>query len=351
MAKQVTAFDVAQKAGVSQGTVDRVIHNRGEVSAKTKAKVMQAIEELGFKVNIMASVLAKRKEMVIACLLPSFREGEYWEMIYNGFTRTAGTTSAMGVSTRTFFYDQHEASTFDSAARQLLDSEPAGVVIAPLFSAQSQAFTQILDERHIPYVFVDTKVDGTNYLAYFGMPGYKSGYLCGALLSIDGAERKLERVAAVRLSREEYDIDPSQNRSQGFAAYIHEHHPDCEIVNITLKTSDPLTVSAELESFFDKYKDIKDIAFLNSRLYLTSKYLADNPDPSRRVVGYDSLPQNMAMLREGLVSALVAQHTEEQSKLAVETLTQYLLMHKLPPRKDSNMHMDILTRFNCEDYE
>ena len=46
--KKITIFDVAEKAGVSKGTVDRVLHNRGEVSRKSAEKVRKAIEELNY---------------------------------------------------------------------------------------------------------------------------------------------------------------------------------------------------------------------------------------------------------------------------------------------------------------
>ena len=45
----VTINDVAKAAGVSKGTVDRVIHNRGEVSPKSREAVLKVIEELGYK--------------------------------------------------------------------------------------------------------------------------------------------------------------------------------------------------------------------------------------------------------------------------------------------------------------
>ena len=49
--KKITIFDVAEKAGVSKGTVDRVLHNRGEVSRKSAEKVRKAIEELNYEPN------------------------------------------------------------------------------------------------------------------------------------------------------------------------------------------------------------------------------------------------------------------------------------------------------------
>ena len=62
----VTINDVAKAAGVSKGTVDRVLHNRGEVSKKSKEKVLRVIEELGYKPNLYASMLASQKKHTIS---------------------------------------------------------------------------------------------------------------------------------------------------------------------------------------------------------------------------------------------------------------------------------------------
>ena len=80
-----TIFDVARAAGVSRGTVDRVVYGRGRVSPKTKEKVRKAIKILGYKANPNASLLAKKREYHFACLIPEYRKGDYWEEIYNGF--------------------------------------------------------------------------------------------------------------------------------------------------------------------------------------------------------------------------------------------------------------------------
>ena len=47
--KKVTIKDVAQLAGVSKGTVDRVIHNRGEVSAESFRKVQEVVRKIDYK--------------------------------------------------------------------------------------------------------------------------------------------------------------------------------------------------------------------------------------------------------------------------------------------------------------
>src|SRR5690625_6470580 len=65
MAGKIKIKDIAQRAGVSVGTVDRVIHNRGKVSQKTQEKVEQAMEELQYLPNVIASNLSLHDPTII----------------------------------------------------------------------------------------------------------------------------------------------------------------------------------------------------------------------------------------------------------------------------------------------
>ena len=104
--KKITIFDVAECAGVSKGTVDRVLHNRGEVSKTSAEKVRKAIEELGYEPNLYASLLASKKARLIACLLPEVYPGEYWEKIRTGFEAGAESLAGLNVRTRSLAYDE-----------------------------------------------------------------------------------------------------------------------------------------------------------------------------------------------------------------------------------------------------
>ena len=64
-AEAVTIRQVAEQAGVSIGTVDRILHKRGRVSKQTAQRVMATIEALQYKPNIHAALLSKRKAVRI----------------------------------------------------------------------------------------------------------------------------------------------------------------------------------------------------------------------------------------------------------------------------------------------
>ena len=54
--KKYTIKDIARKAGVSAGTVDRVLHQRGDVSEKSRLKVQQVLDEINYQPNKFAFI-------------------------------------------------------------------------------------------------------------------------------------------------------------------------------------------------------------------------------------------------------------------------------------------------------
>ena len=109
-------------------------------------------------------------------------------------------------------------------------------------------------------------------------------------------------------------------------------------------------VDAILEAFFSEHPDIRFVVMFNSRIHLIRNYLGSHPLPARRVIGFDDLDKNLEMLKDGVVDILISQHSDMQSHRAVNTLADYIILHKKPQRRDNYMHMDILTRFNDENY-
>ena len=78
MAKKYTIKDIAKMAGVSKGTVDRVLHNRGKVSQKALDSVNKILEEIDYQPNMLARSLKANRTYRIATLLPDGELDSYW---------------------------------------------------------------------------------------------------------------------------------------------------------------------------------------------------------------------------------------------------------------------------------
>lgn len=346
---KVTINDVAKAAGVSKGTVDRVLHNRGEVSAKSRETVLRVIEELGFKPNLYASLLASHKNIRIQCIIPEYFTGEFWSLTDKGIQDAAELVSRYGVLVEPVKYDQYDLNSFQTVCQKVLDNPPAGVIIAPMFAEATMAFVNELSVRGIPYIYIDSKLDEDNYLAYFGMPMYQSGYLCADILT-DGRDVP-DKVFVVRIARDKKGLsDPTLIRRQGFKDYMSRYHSGTEIINVFIDPKNRDAMDVVLDEVFAGYEGPKYIVMFNSRVHLVADYISRRQISDARIVGFDVLEKNLSALKAGYVQLLIAQHTDSQTVAAVNALVDHILLNHPVAKKDNYTQMDILNVYNCDYY-
>jgi len=77
----VTIRDVASNAGVSHQTVSRVINESERVSPETRARVLSAIDELGYRPNEIARIMARGRTHTLACLSPNLTDYTFASII------------------------------------------------------------------------------------------------------------------------------------------------------------------------------------------------------------------------------------------------------------------------------
>lgn len=126
----VTIRAVGERAGVSAMTVSNVINGAGKVGPATRAAVLAAIEELGYRPNIAARRLAKAKVTTLG-LLYSDRGTPFIDSILLGALRA---TNARGLQ---FIAQAEEALTraaAEAAVRALVQGGASGVLLVPPFA-------------------------------------------------------------------------------------------------------------------------------------------------------------------------------------------------------------------------
>ncbi len=115
-----TARDLAEAAGVSLATVDRVLNGRPNVSPKAARKVQDAIDRIGFERNPAAMVLARSKVYHFRFVLPTKGDQYLTELLARvEETRLTARTDLMEVAV-----DQVPADDPYRLARHLTSLEP-----------------------------------------------------------------------------------------------------------------------------------------------------------------------------------------------------------------------------------
>jgi len=78
---KVTLFDVAERAGVSYGTVSRALNGRWDVNAETAARVRRVADEMGYQPSHAAVALARQRTDLIGVVFPAVTAGFYAELL------------------------------------------------------------------------------------------------------------------------------------------------------------------------------------------------------------------------------------------------------------------------------
>jgi len=76
-----TIFDVAKRAGVSIGTVSRVLNNRDRVHPKTREKILKAIAELDYQANALARGLANNQTDTLGLVIPQVNDPFFFQIV------------------------------------------------------------------------------------------------------------------------------------------------------------------------------------------------------------------------------------------------------------------------------
>ena len=82
--QKVRIKDIAERAGLSVGTVDRVIHGRTNVSKASYEIVKKVLAEMNYEPNYVASALASNKTYNICALMPMHEKDSYWARVEKG---------------------------------------------------------------------------------------------------------------------------------------------------------------------------------------------------------------------------------------------------------------------------
>jgi LacI family transcriptional regulator len=133
MKSRVGIKEIALKAGVSKGTVDRVIHKRGNVSAEARAKVVEAMKELDYQPNLIASALASKKPKKIAVMIPDSEKDQFWKQPQSGILKAEKAVRDYRVEIDFYPFRDADKQHFMEQGENILSKAYHAILIAPSF--------------------------------------------------------------------------------------------------------------------------------------------------------------------------------------------------------------------------
>lgn len=190
MTSKIRIKDIAERAGVSAGTVDRVLHKRPNVSKIAREKVEKALKEMDYKPNMYASALAYNRTYSFYMLIPNHDSEAYWQEIEEGASKAMDARRDFHIDVQILYYERFNADSFIQQYEFILSMNPDGVVIVPPSLDLTRQFTDILHEREIPFILLDSYMPDLKPLSFFGQDSFASGYFAAKVLMMVAFKEK-----------------------------------------------------------------------------------------------------------------------------------------------------------------
>lgn len=339
----VTSKQIAELAGVSRGTVDRALHNRGRVNPEVAARIRQLAQEMGYEPNALGRALVKTSQgFKIGVILQSM-ETPTMQIVSKGVAQAAEELKNNGVELCVRKINRLDAVQVLECIDQFVAEGVRGLAIAPNNAPEIRTRIDELYDSNIPVITLNSDAPGSKRLCFIGMDNYRAGQTAAGLMHL-----LLPNGGRVFPMAGHLNNTAHNSRLNGFTDTLAAERAD----NITLLPFQPC---------FDRDDFAYEITqhILDANPDLAGVYVASNGqrgvceairDAGKtqqvRVIAFDLTSPNDELLRNGNISILLDQNAFEQGYRPPLLLSDYLIHQKSPEQELMYTDIRICTKYN-----
>ncbi len=323
----VTIKKIAELCGVSRGTVDRVINNRGNVKKETEEKILRIAKELNYTPNTAAkSLSAKSRNIVIGVVLAA--EGNsFFDDILKGMYQAQKELGDYGISLLVKTMKGYDVDT----QLELIDSienKISALIINPISDARLEYKINRLAENGIPVGTVNTDIEGSKRLFYVGSNYTKGGEIaCGMLALITGGR------ANIGILSGSDKLAGHNRRINGFKQVCQERYPGFNVLASAQTNDDEILAYQATEKMLTSQSEIDTLYIVGAGVYGACRaVLALGREKDFNVICFDRVPGTIEMMEKGLIKATICQQPFTQGNKSVHIMFNYLISGTKPEK-------------------
>ncbi|GJM64230.1 LacI family DNA-binding transcriptional regulator [Persicobacter diffluens] len=343
--KSVRLQEIAERANVSIGTVDRVLHNRGRVSYETKAKIIGLVEELGY---IHKNTRPCIKTVGVLCPRPE--ECHYWELPLRGIDKTAELLQSTGLTLKKVYFDAFCAEDYFQRGLELLNEHVDAVILTPLYRQESYKLVREMRKSGILYGFMDANFPELEPDYFVGQDAKNCGALVGGLIKY--IMQPSEQVWVVNLSPGKRTSTNLQREIGAVDTLGHffSHEQCIHVLDFPYAHLDRAAIFKKIEEQTKHLSKPRVVYVTNSRIKLIHEYFAEIGMAKGVIfIGHDPLPENISLLLDDKIDFLIAQDSVQQGSDILEGIWG-ILQKKVLLTKEKHHYSMVYTKDNIHGF-
>ena len=325
---RVTMKESAERAGVHQATVDKVVHNRVGVSDEVRAKVQAIIDELGYKPNPTGRVLQRqgKKYRIYAILvdvdaLPYLKNG-----IEQGLKEWAGFDIEVTHAVTGFQEAKRQSEYIDKAVLDKAD----GIILSPINADCVRRAIDRAADAGIPVITTDSDIDGSRRTCCVSIDSAKASRIAGRLLGqfLNGQGKIAIISSAIETENNNYYV---RMREQGFTDFIRRDYPEIEIVSCIESFEDPQITYRKTTELLKEQPELRGLYITCGGVAQVGRALIESGRAdSIRVLCYEDYPEIVELIRQGVVDWTLGGEKAAQGSLPVKLIMDQLVFGRKP---------------------
>lgn len=335
-----TTKDLAQAAGVSRATVDRVLNGREGVQKKTIDRVQQAIEELGFVRNLQAANLAKSQNYRFIFALPKSGD-QFLEQIKQRIAEAGTVFAEDNIWCDVQEIDDNDPHSISAYLSTLSKSDVAGIAIMSPETPQVRDAIVRLQERGVaalPFVSNQTMMDAD----WVGVDNRAAGATAGLLLGQFAGQGP----GSVLVVSESMQSRDSLERRLGFDKEINENFAHLRVLPSLETYGNADRARQIITNSLQTNADLAGIYVMASEARIPLSIVAElGLDPSIVKIAHERTPFTEAALRARTLDGIIAQDAGHLVRSAIRRL-KGIVDRRKTLQSQENIRIEILLRTN-----
>lgn len=315
---------VAEYAGVSRGTVDRVIHNRGNVNSEVRQKVKDALETLDYRPNAIARALAFNKNTIKLGVLMPDNPGFFPDEIYRAVGNIQEECRDLGVEISVVQCNAMRPEQYAKAIVKMLKDGVCGFAIC---AQNSQLLIEKIDalwDQGIPVITVNSDIPDSKRRCFIGEDAIRCGRAAAEIIC-----KFLKDEEDILVIGGIPEFTGHQNRVQGFRQYMQEKQISSSRYQIVYTYEKYDFAYEQLERILTRQPNIRNIYLGVESMAAYTDVIAKFVKTSRPfVVCHDTADHTLRALQDDLVDFSIDQDIYSQGYRTLQMLVDYFLYEK-----------------------
>lgn len=337
----VTIKQIAELCGVSRGTVDRVLNDRGNVKPEKRQLVLETAKKLNYQPNPAGKALAARKKNPIVGVLISSEGVHFFDDVLLSMRKAAIKYENYGMkviwrSMRGFNVDE-QCGIIDELA-----GEVNALIINPVNDPRVIERLDQLVARGIFVVTINNDVDSCRRDCYVGTDYFQGGRTAGALLKMIAPPGIR---AGVLMGSQ--NMQGHRQRLQGFLD-VFKKTDDFELMEVRENDDDDMISYEATRQILEEHPETNALFVISSGAYGAARAVIAKKRRDIVMVVFDTIPSTVQMMHDHIIQAAIYQHPRQQGRRAMQVVFDYLVNGFRPEQEKYLMRNEIRILENVE---